>query len=241
MSEDRERAIKANLRAWRRAGRATGFEVADTHDMALATVEQQRIPSLMTRLDQRVLIGLADQVRFGAAIEVGRFAGAVTALLTLCGYKVWSIDKPRTRADLMHHAPRLADRYPGWRMIRDCAAATMADCGLDQAEREWMFADRDSRDPRAWPQRGGYDLVWIDGGHDAETVFSDLNHGWHRLAPGRVMALHDYDLALLVDPASGVDVGFGWWLDRCAEEGTAYDGPFAWTGSSIVWVVKAEG
>lgn len=79
--------------------------------------------------------------------------------------------------------------------------------------------DRDSRDPEtvALARAGGaYDFIFIDGGHDLQTITADFKHYWPMLWPGGVMAVHD--IAQVGDPSVEVPE---WWAGICA--GGDYD------------------
>ena len=237
---DRAKKIRTNQAAWQGNRRADlDFTAAPADDFVIEVLESRKLVGLLPSMDVRVLVALAkrNRVTASSAIEVGRFAGYSTALLSLCGFNVWSIDLPRDRLSLRHHTETLDARYPGWVRIRDCAEQSMQAVTFKPP---YPWRDLDSRDGRAWPPDRDYDLAFIDGGHSAEVCFNDLNHSWWRLRPGGIMAAHDYDLAITTDPTSGVDVAWDWWLTRCRREGAEYHGPYAYRGSSIVWVVKPE-
>jgi len=234
----REANIRRQLAEWREAGTAQALSLPAKR--ALRRLREAQPYSLTTGADQRLLATLADGA--GKALEVGRFAGASTALLALLCERVVSLDSDLSRRQLVDLAPwheaELDARAPGWGRLTDVATALLDTIGVaDHCE----LVRGDSRQPETWPTARDFGLVFVDGDHLAQSCYSDLNHAWWRLAPGGVLAIHDYDLALNTNPTAGVDLAVDWWLARCEREGTAYDGPYAVEGSSIVWVRKETG
>lgn len=228
----RRARIEDNLRQWGRAGAQDGVTLVTDGLTELAAV-----PGLMTEVDAHLLAGLARSAAPAKALEVGRFCGYSTALLARCGLRVTSIDSNLTRAELARlapwHVPVLDQYQPGWQSLLDCAQRTLA--SLAPAV---TLLVGNSHDATSWPQARDFALAFVDGGHDEQTALNDLRQAWPRLRPGGVLAVHDYELVLRVDPASGVDLAVARWM----EEATGgFNGPFAWPGSSIVWVRKAGG
>ena len=221
----RERSIRANLAEWRKRCWTDLLR-----DRAAIRTEA---PCLSTHTDRLVLSLLACPTAL--TIEVGRFAGATTHLLAQLSQFVVSIDSDLSRGDLARlapqHIPALDAWWPGWWTLSEVAWHTIRDAGLGP---RCELLRGDSRRAELWPE-GPANLVFIDGGHDTGTALSDLRHGWQRLRGGGRLAIHDYDLALRDDPASGVDLAVDQWLNDLA--GRFY-GPFSVSGSSIVWVVK---
>jgi predicted O-methyltransferase YrrM len=60
---------------------------------------------------------------------------------------------------------------------------------------------------------GPFDFIFIDGGHDYNTVNSDFVNYWPMLKPGGVMAFHD--IAYANTNRDGVEVG-RWWRELVA-------------------------
>ena len=60
-------------------------------------------------------------------------------------------------------------------------------------------------------RHGPFDFIFVDGGHDYETVQNDYENYWPLVRPGGVMAFHD--IAYLdVNMPHQIDVG-RWWRD----------------------------
>jgi predicted O-methyltransferase YrrM len=237
VTPDRATQIQASLREWRRA--TPGLRAI----RARQRVKQLQAADpycLCTPEELVCLAALAEGSIY--ALEVGRFAGATTALLALCCARVVSLDSDLTRAVLRriapYHVSHLDERRPGWQHLSDVAGDLLR--RLDVSDRCELVCG-DTRDAATWPDDRDFGIAFVDGGHDAETCYSDMNNAWWRLGRGGVLAVHDYDLALRSDPDSGVDLAWDWWLARCEREGTAYAGPYATAGSSIVWVRKETG
>jgi len=58
---------------------------------------------------------------------------------------------------------------------------------------------------------GPFDFVFVDGGHDYETVQNDYEKYWPLVRPGGVMAFHDIAYPDVNRPHQ-IDVG-RWWRD----------------------------
>lgn len=60
-----------------------------------------------------------------------------------------------------------------------------------------------------------FDFIFVDGGHDYETVSSDYQNYWPMLRKGGVMAFHD--IASLDENSYHIDVG-RWWREMNADD-----------------------
>ena len=60
-------------------------------------------------------------------------------------------------------------------------------------------------------RHGPFDFIFVDGGHDYETVQNDYEKYWPMVRPGGVMAFHDIAYPDLNSPHQ-IDVG-RWWRD----------------------------
>lgn len=100
-----------------------------------------------------------------SAFEFGTGTGQTARLLADCGLKVWTLDLPRGPDRSGQQAPCC---YPGI----TCLAG-------------------DSRNFDFSPYIGSMDLVFVDGGHDAETVLNDTISAYQLRRPGGVIIWHD--------------------------------------------------
>jgi len=147
------------------------------------------IYSISTDEERECLASLAREVKQrGLILEVGTLYGGVTAVLALAAPTsgVVTID------DFSWHPEGLP--------VNSAASvySSLHDAGIKNVR----IIEGDSRDiARAW--NTNIDLLWIDGGHSYEYVYSDLFHFGQY---AEVIALHDYKNPLWPTIEKAIDV-----------------------------------
>lgn len=140
---------------------------------------------------------LADLARDRTVLEIGSFLGRSTAALASTARRVWAVDwhfKDRCTASV-----DVQDTLPGLRRnLTDCGLAdkVIILCGLVDDVQEHLV--------------GPFDLVFIDGAHDAKSVARDAALARRVVAPGGVVAFHDVDEPGI---AAGAETAGVWPLD----------------------------
>lgn len=141
--------------------------------------------------------------RLGPCLEIGSYCGKSAACLALgCregGSVLFSIDHHRGSEEQQpgeeYFDPDLLDpetgRIDSFRLFR----RTMDELGLEDTVIPIVSTSRVAA--RAW--RTPLSLVFIDGGHSFETVFSDYASWAHQVLPGGYLVFHD----IFTDPAEG--------------------------------------
>jgi predicted O-methyltransferase YrrM len=120
---------------------------------------------------------LAELARGKRVLEVGSYCGLSTICLARTAAHVVSVDTHDGRGT------------PGPR--RDTLAELRAN--LERHGVADKVSVRVGRLYRADPKTAGrFDLIFIDGAHDADSVAHDVACGLDRLAPGGLLAFHDY-------------------------------------------------
>jgi predicted O-methyltransferase YrrM len=131
-----------------------------------------RVPGWLTTEEGRALHELARGKR---VLEIGSYCGRSTACLAQSAASVVSVDPHDGRAT------------PTPRPTLETFRATLAEFGVTDRVRVVVgtAADLDA-------DAGPFDLVFIDGAHDYGSVRSDVLAACGLLAPGGVLAFHDY-------------------------------------------------
>jgi predicted O-methyltransferase YrrM len=123
-------------------------------------------------LTQREGLALAELARGKSVLEIGSYCGKSTICLAQTAEAVMSID------------PHDGRGTPRPRNTKDEFLANLARYGVDQK----VNSARALTDI-AIPE---YDLIFIDGAHDYESVSSDIQKSLEKLAAGGLIAFHDY-------------------------------------------------
>lgn len=134
----------------------------------------EAIYSITTEEERACLASLAAAVPAGGLIlEIGTLYGGTTAVLAQAApaARVISIDDYSWTPDGVPNSPA--------QVYERLEAIGVRNVELLQGDSRWMW--------QRWNEK--IDLLWIDGGHSFEYVYSDL-HGFGRHAD--VIALHDF-------------------------------------------------
>jgi len=171
----------------------------------------------VTLLEASALVSLIKLVKPRKIFEFGTFLGYSTSLLvenSADDCAVYSLDlgdshvsdKPLTafaKADL-HSDGDINDEYlRGAQGARGPHYTT----ALSAADRSRLFLlQQDSRqfDPAAHGLEGSVDLVFVDGGHDTETVTIDTTNARRMVGDSGVIVFHDFSSSIHSDVTSFV-------------------------------------
>lgn len=137
-------------------------------------------------------------------LEIGSWRGRSTVCLAQVATRVYALDWHRGDADT----------GAAW-TLPDCAA-NLFRRGLEN--RVVLLVGR-TADVAPLLRNGLCDMVFVDGGHDRETVAADLRLALRAVRPGGVLALHDWG-------HTGVRAAVADELGGLAPDGTA--GSLAW-------------
>lgn len=161
----------------------------------------QVIPTLTDINERQLLSNLAQQVNNDSAIivEVGALYGGVTAVLALSA----PLANITTMDNFSWHPPG----YPV--TSKGLLERNMIDLNISNV----TVMEGDSRRlGKRFPYK--IDLLWIDGGHSYEYVYSDLiNLGVN----SNVIALHDYDNPAWPSIRQAVEVFIGKYSPFCVD------------------------
>lgn len=159
----------------------------------------------VTLLEASALVSLIKLIRPRKIFEFGTFLGYSTALLTQnsgADCQVWSLDlgdshvaeKPLeafAKADLTSDGD-INDEY-----LRGAQGArgphyTTALSAAERARLTLLQGDSRQFDPAAHGLEGSVDLVFVDGGHDTETITADTANARRMVGESGVIVWHDF-------------------------------------------------
>ncbi len=124
-------------------------------------------------------------------LEIGSYCGRSTICMAQTAKRVTSVDPHDGRA-----TPEPRDTYGEF-------AENLRRYGVREKVQAWrMTTEQAGNEMQQLGQTFG--LVFIDGAHDYESVRNDIAHALHLLAPGGLLAFHDYRCGL---PQEGFDPG----------------------------------
>lgn len=133
--------------------------------------------------------GLAELARGKRVLEIGSYCGKSTICMAQTAESVVSVDPHDGRGtpspkDTAREFVENLKKYG----VREKVTPYKGVLAKDGWENHPKAFDPDS------PLfiSGPFDLVFIDGSHDYESVRSDIFRGWNLLADGGLLALHDY-------------------------------------------------
>lgn len=138
-------------------------------------VTSTKIPSWTEMNERELLAELSEQTPDGGLIlEIGCLYGGTTAVLAL--------SNPKAHVISIDNFSWTPPKYP--QVSLALTEKNLKEAGVKNS----MLVQADSREiAKLW--ESSIDLLWIDGGHSYEYVFSDLVN----FAPyAQVVALHDY-------------------------------------------------
>ena len=146
----------------------------------------------------------------GRGAEIGVYRGDFSReVLAQWHGSEWCLIDPWVASDdyLRLHAAVSWDMEAAYSEVQRLAAA-------ESRVRLFRTASTDWRDTEP------FDVVYIDGSHDFQSVSTDLNHWWERLKPGGLLCGHDYldDWRWSEDINRGVLFGVRSAVDRFAAE-----------------------
>lgn len=139
-------------------------------------------------------------------LEIGSYCGLSTICMAQAAGRVVAID-PHDGRGTAHpgtdtHAEFWANIHRHDLKNVECIRGTSSDV-LRQSERLGTLADLKA-----------FNLIFIDGAHDTESVRTDIRHALPLLAPGGLLAFHDYD-----KPGQPIDPGVKVAVDELVANG----------------------
>lgn len=150
------------------------------------------IYSLTTEAERKCLSMLAKEVPIhGYILEIGCLYGGVTAVLALSA--------PFAYVSTIDDFSWSPENMP--KATKELAEKSFIELGIKNIK---VFEGDSIKIGREWKTE--IDLLWIDGGHSFNYVYSDLiNFGPH----SRVIALHDYDNPIWETIRQAVEIFIG--------------------------------
>jgi len=136
-------------------------------------------------LETLLLLAIAKIINARRAFEFGTFYGSTTLNLALTIPKVYTLDLPRDESDAVlsqADAPIMRDHFERTKMDFEGSSAEARITRLYGNSREFNFS--------RWKE--WIDLVFIDGGHDIETVKADTAAALRMVTENGCIAWHDY-------------------------------------------------
>ena len=157
----------------------------------------------MTLLESSILVSLCKLYRPQALFEFGTYLGATSLLLaenTPQEARVVTLDIPANdpAAQVTGALDVLGSDTDNDTFLRKTFLDKGAVC-IERAEPAIraritrLFQDSRTLDPQAQGLAGRFDFIFIDGGHDLETVAIDTRNALAMARPNAVIAWHDFD------------------------------------------------
>lgn len=143
----------------------------------MADVKVVASPEIWHRDDMPLLCNWRKLWR-AAEVGVDRAEYATMFLSRWQGHQYWGIDDYQPYPEMPHD--READFHT--------AVARLAPHGMRA-----RLIRASSADAAGWFYPDGLDFVYIDAAHDHESVRKDLDAWWPAVAPGGILAGHDWD------------------------------------------------
>ena len=172
----------------------------------------------MTLLESSILVSLAKLTGADAFFEFGTYMGATSVLLATnspAQAHVTTVDLPpqhidTTAAGADEAALILENDVENDNYLRRMFALKGAFCidradAATQAKISRMFHDSRTLDPGTQDLAGRFDFIFIDGGHDYDTVQIDTANALLMARPDAVILWHDYRSKIHGDVTRFVD------------------------------------